>query len=112
MDAECSELLSSILSCHRFFRFSASFDGKTLIHPRQIPAANSSFAPSAAEIEEANEILDACGVSADEGDIEARGVKVVNGKLIESMHILEAQRIVRLDKAISRLTAAHSKTTI
>ena len=33
------------------------FDGKTLIHPGQIEAANRAFAPSAAEIAEARRIL-------------------------------------------------------
>jgi citrate lyase subunit beta / citryl-CoA lyase len=74
-----------------------------LIHPQQISQANEVFAPSNEEIEEAQKILQACGIAPDEIQVEAGGVRLVNGKLVESLHILEAQRIIRLRKAIEEM---------
>ena len=73
------------------------FDGKTLIHPRQITAANRAFAPSAAEIGEARAIIHGWTQAAAEG----KGVCRVNGKLVEHLHVIEATRIVALAEAIA-----------
>lgn len=73
------------------------FDGKTLIHPRQIGAANRAYAPSAAEIGEARAIIHGWTQAAAEG----RGVCRVNGKLVEHLHVVEATRIVALAEAIA-----------
>ena len=73
------------------------FDGKTLIHPRQIAAANRAFAPSAAEIGEARAIIHGWTQAAAEG----KGVCRVNGKLVEHLHVIEATRIVALAEAIA-----------
>jgi citrate lyase subunit beta/citryl-CoA lyase len=72
------------------------FDGKTLIHPNQIEMANASFGPSPGEVAEAEE-----RISAYEAAIQAgAGIAVLNGKLIEELHIQDAKRILALAKSI------------
>ena len=73
------------------------FDGKTLIHPNQIALANEIFGPSPAEIEEAQQRIAAYEAAIQSG----AGIAVVNGKLIEELHIQDAKRILALAKAIS-----------
>ena len=70
------------------------FDGKTLIHPKQIPACHHAFSPSDAAIAEAREII-AAWQQADQ-----QGVIVVNNKLVEALHVQEAQRIVDMQAVI------------
>jgi citrate lyase subunit beta/citryl-CoA lyase len=72
------------------------FDGKTLIHPNQIALANEMFGPSPAEIKEANERIAAYDVAIQSG----AGIAVLNGKLIEELHIQDAKRILSLAAAI------------
>ena len=72
------------------------FDGKTLIHPNQIAAANNAFGPSPAEISEAKERISAY----EEAIRTGAGIAVLNGKLIEELHIQEAKRILSLAKTI------------
>lgn len=73
------------------------FDGKTLIHPSQIALANEIFGPSPAEIEEAQQRIAAYEAAIQSG----AGIAVLNGKLIEELHIQDAKRILALAKAIS-----------
>jgi len=75
------------------------FDGKTLIHPKTIAAANSAFAPSADEVEWSKKIIAAHAEAAKEG----KGIVVVDGKLIENLHVLNAQRLVAMADAIAEL---------
>lgn len=77
------------------------FDGKTLIHPNQIAAANEAFAPSAAEIVEARRIIAAY----DEARRDGRGVVLVDGKLIEALHVENAQRLVAMADIIEQMAA-------
>lgn len=72
------------------------FDGKTLIHPKQIPGANAAFAPSVAEIEQAKAIVAAWT----EARAAGKGIVVLNGKLIEKLHVEDAERLLALDAAI------------
>ncbi|MHB1218598.1 MAG: HpcH/HpaI aldolase/citrate lyase family protein [Alphaproteobacteria bacterium] len=72
------------------------FDGKTLIHPKTIAAANEAFAPRGEEIAFAERIIAAHG----EAERKGQGVVVVDGKLIESLHVAEAKRLVALAEAI------------
>ena len=72
------------------------FDGKTLIHPRQIQVANASFGPSPEEITEAEERISAYEAAIGSG----AGIAVLNGKLIEELHIQDAKRILALAKSI------------
>ncbi|GIX17561.1 MAG: citrate lyase subunit beta [Rhodothalassiaceae bacterium] len=74
------------------------FDGKTLIHPKQIAAANAAFAPSAAEVEEARAVIAAY----EEALAAGRGVAVLNGRLVENLHVDMARRTLALHDAITR----------
>jgi len=78
------------------------FDGKTLIHPKTIDAANSVFAPSEKEIAWSQTIIAAHAEAAKAG----QGVVVVDGKLIENLHVENAKRIVALADQITALNAA------
>lgn len=66
------------------------FDGKSLIHPKQLEICNQLFSPSQEEIEQAQAIVQAWQQADD------KGVIVVNGKLVEALHVEEAQRILQL----------------
>ncbi len=81
------------------------FDGKTLIHPKTIDAANRVFAPSEKEIEWSKKIIAAHAEAAAEG----KGVVVVDGKLVENLHVENAKRIVRLAEQIAALEADLNK---
>ncbi|MGE8705011.1 MAG: HpcH/HpaI aldolase/citrate lyase family protein [Achromobacter sp.] len=72
------------------------FDGKTLIHPRQIAAANAAFAPTPEELDTARKRLDAWQAAQAEG----KGVAVVDGALVENLHASEAERVLALAAAI------------
>jgi citrate lyase subunit beta / citryl-CoA lyase len=73
------------------------FDGKTLIHPRQIGPANQAFAPDAEALERARRIIEAHEQAARAG----QGVVVVDGRLVENLHVAEARRLVQLAEAIA-----------
>jgi citrate lyase subunit beta/citryl-CoA lyase len=73
------------------------FDGKTLIHPKQLAAANEVFGPSEEELRLSRRIIDAYAAAEAEG----KGVVVVDGKLIEKLHVDHAERVVALAKAIA-----------
>jgi len=77
------------------------FDGKTLIHPKQIAAANAVFAPSADEIATARRIIAAYREALAAG----QGVTVVGGRLVENLHVAAAERTLALAAAI---TASHA----
>ncbi|MBL8703876.1 MAG: CoA ester lyase [Rhodospirillales bacterium] len=77
------------------------FDGKTLIHPKTIDAANAAFAPSADEIGFARKIIAAHA----EAEAAGKGVVVVDGKLIESLHVQNARRLVALDDMIQAMAS-------
>ncbi len=77
------------------------FDGKTLIHPKTIDTANRVFAPSEKEIAWSQKIIAAHAEAAAEG----KGVVVVDGKLVENLHVENAKRIVRLADQIAELSA-------
>ena len=75
------------------------FDGKTLIHPSQISPANATFGPDQKAIERAEKILAAW----QQAEAEGKGVVVVDGKLVEGMHVDEARRTLALVSAIEKL---------
>lgn len=75
------------------------FDGKTLIHPKTIAAANSAFAPSEAEVEWSKKVIEAFEQARREG----KGVVVVDGKLIENLHVDNARRLVSLADQIEAM---------
>ncbi|NBS12714.1 MAG: CoA ester lyase [Gammaproteobacteria bacterium] len=71
------------------------FDGKTLIHPNQIAITNRIFTPSDAETDAARRIL----VAWEEARAQGESLCVLDGRLIESLHIEEAERTVMLSEA-------------
>jgi citrate lyase subunit beta / citryl-CoA lyase len=73
------------------------FDGKTLIHPGQIGPCNEVFAPSADEVAHAHRVIAAF----EEATREGRGVATLDGRLIENLHVADAQRILAFAEAIS-----------
>jgi citrate lyase subunit beta/citryl-CoA lyase len=72
------------------------FDGKTLIHPAQIAVANRVFGPDAAALEHARRLLAAWEEAAAAGS----GLAVLDGRLIETMHVDEARRLLRLGERL------------
>lgn len=78
------------------------FDGKTLIHPSQVEPCNEIFAPSAAELEMAGKIV--AGFKA--AQAEGKGVVTVDGRMIENLHVEQAERALALASAIKDLQAA------
>lgn len=75
------------------------FDGKTLIHPKTIGAANRIFAPAEAELAWANKIIAAF----QEARAKGAGVVVVDGKLVEQLHVEMAERSIALATQIAAL---------
>jgi citrate lyase subunit beta / citryl-CoA lyase len=75
------------------------FDGKTLIHPGQVDIANEVWAPSAADIEHSRRVIAAF----DEAMADGRGVVTVDGRMIENLHVVNAQRTLAVAEAIDGL---------
>ena len=73
------------------------FDGKTLIHPKTIAAANQAFGPSTAELDQARRIM----VAHAEAESFGRGVVVLDGRLVEGLHVAAARRLMALADAIA-----------
>jgi citrate lyase subunit beta/citryl-CoA lyase len=73
------------------------FDGKTLIHPKQIAGANAAFAPSAAAVDHARRLIAAHKEAAAQG----KGVTLLDGKLVEVLHVAEAERLLAQAEAIA-----------
>jgi (3S)-malyl-CoA thioesterase len=78
------------------------FDGKTLIHPAQLAIANRVFAPDAAALDLARRQIDAFDAALAQG----QGVAVVDGKIVENLHIVSARRLLAQAEAIAALEAS------
>ncbi len=78
------------------------FDGKQVIHPRQIEAANAAFAPSAEAVAEARRVIEAFAEAASRGEHVAK----LDGRMVEALHAAEARRLIALADAIAALEAA------
>jgi len=77
------------------------FDGKTLIHPKQVEPCNAAYAPSADEVALSRRIIAAFA----EAQAAGKAVVLVDGKLVENLHVENAQRVVALAEAIEKLAA-------
>ncbi len=75
------------------------FDGKTLIHPAQIDIANAAFAPSEAEVALAERQIAAF----EEAEREGQGVAVVDGRIVENLHVATARATLAKAQAIAAL---------
>ena len=80
------------------------FDGKTLIHPKTIAVANRVFSPSPMDVDWSRKIIAAHA----EATAEGKGVAVVDGMLIEHLHVDSAKRLVAMADAIAEMEAALS----
>jgi citrate lyase subunit beta / citryl-CoA lyase len=74
------------------------FDGKTLIHPKQIEACNAAFSPSPEEAEAARKIIAAFDLPENQG----KGVIQVDGRMVERLHAEMARRTVEIADAIAQ----------
>ena len=75
------------------------FDGKTLIHPAQVAVCNEAFAPSAAEIDLAKRQIE----EFEKVEAAGGGVAVVDGKIVENLHVATARQILAKSEAIANL---------
>jgi citrate lyase subunit beta/citryl-CoA lyase len=73
------------------------FDGKTLIHPKTIAVANRAFSPDEAELAAARAVVAAHA----EAEAAGQGVVVVEGRLVEALHVEAARRLLALAEAIA-----------
>ncbi|MER9329511.1 CoA ester lyase [Mesorhizobium sp. M0152] len=74
------------------------FDGKTLIHPAQIEAANRAFAPSAEAVAEARLVKDAFALPENSG----KAVLALNGRMVERLHLVQAEKLLAKAAAIGQ----------
>ncbi len=77
------------------------FDGKTLIHPSQLEAANAAFSPSAADVDLAKAVVAAFDLPENDG----KGVISLNGKMVEILHLQQAQRLLAVQDKIDALSS-------
>jgi len=75
------------------------FDGKTLIHPAQVAICNAAFGPSAEEIALAERQIAAF----EEAEAAGQGVAVVDGKIVENLHVATARATLAKATAIAAL---------
>jgi len=78
------------------------FDGKTLIHPAQLEIANTAFAPSEAEIDLARRQIAAF----EDAEAQGLGVAVVDGRIVENLHIVTARQTLAKAEAVAALHAS------
>ncbi|ANT49089.1 HpcH/HpaI aldolase/citrate lyase family protein [Mesorhizobium amorphae] len=72
------------------------FDGKSLIHPAQIEAANRAFAPSPEAVAAARAVKEAFALAENAG----KGVIALNGKMVERLHLAQAEKLLAKAAAI------------
>jgi len=77
------------------------FDGKTLIHPAQVNVTNTAFAPSHEEIDLARRQIEAF----EEIEAQGQGVAVVDGKIVENLHVATARELLAKAEMIAALQA-------
>ncbi len=73
------------------------FDGKTVVHPRQIGPANAIFGPTAGEIEEAKAVVAAFALPENAG----KGVIALGGRMVERLHLVMAEDLLAVGAAIA-----------
>lgn len=78
------------------------FDGKSLVHPNQLPYCNDAFSPKLADVNYANEVIDAL----EQAHREGRGTIMLNGRLVEQHHVSASKRTLALADMIRELESA------
>ncbi|MGR3542327.1 MAG: HpcH/HpaI aldolase/citrate lyase family protein [Hasllibacter sp.] len=71
------------------------FDGKTLIHPAQVPVANETFGPSAEEVDLARRQIAAFR----DAEADGSGIAVLDGRIVENLHVRAARRVLAMAEA-------------
>ena len=77
-------------------------DGKTLIHPAQVAIANAAFGPTEDEIDLARRQIAAF----DEAVANGQGVAVLDGRIVENLHVVSARAVLDKARAIAALEDA------
>ena len=77
------------------------FDGKSLVHPFQLPYCNDAFTPKPHDLAAALEVIEAL----EHANRDGRGTVVVNGRLVERHHVKAARRMLALNDMIQKLEA-------
>ncbi|TPE49722.1 HpcH/HpaI aldolase/citrate lyase family protein [Amaricoccus solimangrovi] len=75
-------------------------DGKSLIHPDQIAITNEVFAPSPGDLELASAQVEAF----EEAEARGEGVAVLNGRIVENLHVVSARRLLARAAAIAAMS--------
>jgi citrate lyase subunit beta/citryl-CoA lyase len=81
------------------------YDGKTVVHPDQIAYANDAFTPRPVSVERARKVIAAFA----EANAQGLGVTVVDGRLVENLHVEAARRTLMIHDMIDAL--AREETT-
>jgi citrate lyase subunit beta/citryl-CoA lyase len=84
--------------CHQAKSF--GFDGKTVIHPTQVDACNTIFAPSPEDVAAARQVIAAFDLPENKG----KGAIKLDGRMVELLHADIARRTVALADAIEALS--------
>jgi hypothetical protein len=92
------ELVPEHCLCTRI-GLSMGFDGKSLIHPDQIISVNDVYSPSEEAVQAARELIEAF----DRAKREGKSVAVYQNKLVEDLHVKQAQELLDKFHAIHRL---------
>jgi citrate lyase subunit beta/citryl-CoA lyase len=77
------------------------FDGKTLIHPGQIAAANAAFTPTPEEIAWARKVKAAFASAEAAG----KGALQVEGRMVERLHLAQAVEVLEIAEAVGEVLA-------
>jgi citrate lyase subunit beta/citryl-CoA lyase len=78
------------------------FDGKTLIHPSQVEAANAAFTPTPDALAWSRTVVAAFEKPENAGE----GVLKVEGRMVERLHYAEARRLIAVAEAIAEAEPA------
>ncbi len=87
------------ISCEQ--ALAMGFDGKSLVHPKNIDITNDVFAPSPEELDNAKAVIAAFEAAQKEG----KAVALLNGKLVEHLHATEAESLISVASAIKEMEA-------
>jgi citrate lyase subunit beta/citryl-CoA lyase len=106
-DRGCVDGISTDLKDMQSFEYACrlardlGLDGKSLVHPFQLPYCNDAFTPKPHDLAAAHEVIEAL----ENANREGRGTVVVNGRLVEGHHVSGAKRLLALADMIEKLEA-------
>jgi citrate lyase beta subunit len=81
------------------------FDGKSCIHPSQLEGVNRAFSPSAGDVAHARGLVEAHRAAMAEG----KAVATFKGKMVELLHVAEAERTLRLAELVGEMGGLAAK---